>query len=60
MSVFNEVAKIKTKLKEKAKKKGIYENFGQKEVLALSEKYGYSPTVQDFDIWCQNYTGKED
>lgn len=28
---------------EKAKKSGICENFGQKEIMQLRERYGYNP-----------------
>ena len=31
------------KMTEKAKKHGLYENFGQKEIAQLKDRYGYNP-----------------
>ena len=31
------------KMTEKAKKRGLYENFGQKEIAQLKDRYGYNP-----------------
>ena len=55
------------RLIKKAKESGIYENFGQKEVSALKDKFsnydGYmdmnqrQAIIQEFDNWCMNYTG---
>ena len=50
------------KLKEKARLKGIYENFGQKEVRDLEDKYADGTTgkieaIQAFEIWCMDYCG---
>ena len=53
--VNSEINKMKTALIKKAKSKGIYENFGQKEVRQLEDKYGYSPEVASFDNWCMNF-----
>lgn len=47
------------KLKNKLSKKSVYENFGQKEVDYLENKFGYSILIKDFENWCMNYTGKE-
>ena len=33
----------KSKMIEKAKEQGISENFGQKEIQQLKDKYGYNP-----------------
>lgn len=52
-----EIDKLKNKLINIAKTKGIYENFGQKEVSYLEDKYGYTPEVASFDEWCMNYCG---
>ena len=62
------IENAKKKLKQKAKQKGIYENFGQKEVNDLKDRYDYislvygSPeerkiaTLLDgFDEWCMNF-----
>lgn len=51
-----------------AKDKGLYENFGQKEVMKLEDKFidssDYSEEmnknrrlIQMFDEWCMNYCG---
>ena len=54
------------RLIKKAQESGIYENFGQKEVGALKDKFsnydGYmdmnqrQAIIQEFDNWCMNYT----
>lgn len=58
--------KLKQQLIKKAKRKGIYENFGQKEVRQLTDLIGsnlYTAPQEirnilfDFDQWCMNYTG---
>lgn len=51
-------------------KNGLYENFGEKEVMKLKEKFNYSDRIYGsqkdrenmqlidrFDEWCMNYTG---
>jgi len=50
-----DIDKMKKSLIQKAKSKGIYENFGQKEVRKLEDKYGYTPAVQKFDEWAMNF-----
>ena len=56
----------KAKLKGRADKKGVYENFGQKEVRVMEEKHidvsSYTPemnakrnAIADFDNWCSDY-----
>jgi hypothetical protein len=58
----------KAKLIAKAKKTGIYENFGQREVLQLKDKYIDSSNyysemnamrgaISTFDDWCSSYCG---
>lgn len=37
-----EINTIKIKLTKKAQKSGIYENFGQKEIFDLKDKYHYN------------------
>ena len=34
---------FQAKMAEKAKKLGLYENFGQKEIGQLKDRYGYNP-----------------
>lgn len=59
---------MKKNLIKKAKKKGIYENFGQTEVRKLEDKYSdlkYGSSdereaydlIYKFDEWATNYTG---
>jgi len=50
-----DIDKMKKSLIVKAKSKGIYENFGQKEVRQLEDKYGYTPAVQKFNEWAMNF-----
>jgi hypothetical protein len=50
-----DIEKIKKSLTAKAKAKGIYENFGQKELRQLEDKYGYTAEVQKFDNWAMNF-----
>ena len=63
-----DIEKQKAKLIAKASKKGIYENFGQKEVRDLEEKHidisdymdemnEKRKEVLDFDDWCMDYCG---
>jgi len=50
-----DIDKMKKSLIAKAKSKGIYEDFGQKEVRELEDKYGYTAAVQNFDNWAMNF-----
>jgi hypothetical protein len=50
-----DIQKMKKMLIAKAKSRGIYENFGQKEVRVLEDKYGYTNNVRDFDNWAMNF-----
>jgi len=63
-----EAKKIKTSLIKKWKSKGGYENFGQKEIKKLEDKYidisDYSAdmkvirqTIQALDDWAMQYDG---
>ena len=61
-----EADKLKHQLIRKAERKGIYENFGQKEVRQLTDMIGsnlYTAPQEirnllfQFDEWCMNYTG---
>lgn len=66
----DEVASITKRLKKRWKKKGGYENFGQKELSYLIGKYlekendfkvkeEMRNTLVDFDHWILDYTGEE-
>jgi len=63
IKIERDIKKAKNKLIAKAKKTGIYENFGQKEVVELRNKYKYYdcmhrnfPNLIDlFDKWCMNF-----
>lgn len=63
-----EIERTKKKLITRAQKKGLYENFGDKEVREIKDKYGYfelfygSPEqrkeaglINDFDNWCMTF-----
>ena len=59
-----DIEKYKSKLIEKVKRSGIYENFGQAEVRKLWGKYERDYTfrrttqpIDDFDKWCMAFTG---
>ena len=54
-SITSEIQKMKSNLISKAKKNGLYENFGQKEVRVLEDKYGYTSEVASFDNWVMNF-----
>jgi hypothetical protein len=68
MQLQTEIKKVKKKLIKKAHNNGIYENFGQKEILQLENKYidssNYSPEMnnsrlllQNFSDWCMEFDG---
>lgn len=68
MNIDRALTTEQNKLIKKAKSKGLYENFGQKEVRKLEDKFinssDYSEEmnknrrlIQIFDEWCMNYTG---
>ena len=61
------IKQTKTKLIKKAQKKGVYENFGQKEWRQINDLIGsdfYTAPQHirniflDFQTWCENYTGR--
>jgi len=65
--VRKQIAKHKKSLEAKVKSKGIYENFGQKQVRELednfirvqdnsSEMKTIKNIINEFDIWCQTVT----
>jgi hypothetical protein len=51
----SDINKMKKSLIAKAKSKGIYEDFGQKEVRQLEDKYGYTAAIKNFDNWAMNF-----
>jgi hypothetical protein len=51
----NDIRTAKRKLIAKAKKKGLWENFGQKEVRKLVDEYGYTDEVERFDNWAMTF-----
>ena len=64
----SDIARIKKQLIAKAKRKGLYENFGQKEVRKLKGKYptGYMgeerinmDAIQEFSNWAMNVSDKD-
>jgi hypothetical protein len=72
MNTLNKVIKVieKTQLSliKKVKEKGLYENFGQKEVRLIEDRFidisDYSSemnrirtVISNFDNWCMNYCG---
>lgn len=66
MNIYKAIQKEQSKLISYAQKNGIYENFGQKEVGKLNDKYINSSSYTDemnkarqalsqFNEWCMNY-----
>lgn len=60
-NLLKDIEKEKNKLIGIAKTKGIYENFGQKEVRKLFSKYGETlekrKLILSFEDWCMNFEG---
>ena len=63
------ISRAEKMLVEKVKKEGLFENFGQKEVREIKDKFinisNYSSEMnmnrsilKSFNDWCMNYTGK--
>lgn len=53
-----DIAKAKTSLVLRAKTKGMYENFGQKEMDKIRYKYDIVANwkyIREFEDWCMNY-----
>lgn len=57
---------FKSEMIKKAKKNGLYEDFGQTELRKLRDKYGYNPfgtptertiaqKIDNLDEWCMNF-----
>jgi len=66
MKVEKAIENYKQRLIRKAKRAGIWENFGQIEVRLIEHIYGDHQYKDDgvwdkvtaFDNWCQTYTGE--
>jgi hypothetical protein len=67
--IWTAIERARKTLMEKAKQNGIYENFGQKEVREIKDKFiditDYSEKMNNnrlkidgFNEWCMNYTGR--
>ena len=59
-----DIAKVKGRLIKKVEKRGIYEDFGQKEYRELLEKYSQyqyyeeiTRELNEFEEWIENYGG---
>jgi hypothetical protein len=65
MTIYTEIEKTKARLIKRTKTKGLVENFGQKEVRKLRDKWGYDAidnkdyqqALYDFEMWTMNYEG---
>jgi hypothetical protein len=64
--MLRDIQLAKLRLVKQYQEKGICENFGDKEVRKLRDKYGTDYTfrrttqpINDFAEWCMNFTGKE-
>lgn len=64
-NILKDITKLKRRLIKKAEKSGLWENFGQKEIRELTNKYGqylYSnidtKPIFEFDDWCGNYDAR--
>jgi len=61
------IKNCKTNLTNKARRTGIYENFGQREVRHLEDKYRdceYKEIeawdlIRKFNSWCMNFSDKD-
>ena len=65
-----EIHNIKTRLIAKANRKGLWENFGEKESRVLHDKYmngdnwcissdGIDELLKEFRLWCGSYCVEE-
>jgi len=58
-SVEFDVEKVRRDLVRRAVLKGgVWEDFGQKEIRELRDKYGKHPAIDKLDNWAMGYTGK--
>lgn len=70
MPIKADINRYKKQLIKRAIKHGMYENFGQKEVRKLEDKYipqardiiekhKFMDLIQDFDHWAMNFNDKD-
>lgn len=67
LQIVIDINNLKTTLTRRAKKKGIWENFGQEEVNKLKDKHiGLNCVTReiyqlftDFDNWCMNFNDRD-
>jgi len=67
MNVKTQIKNYKNRLVRKAKRAGLWENFGQEEVNVLRSQYldhqykndGVWQQIMMFDDWCMNFDTKE-
>ena len=67
LKVLLAIRNCKTNLINRARKKGIYENFGLKEERQLWDKYGKDmykereawDLINKFGAWCRNFSDKD-
>lgn len=68
MTIYEDIRRTKSRLIKKVAKKGLYENFGQKEIRKLADKYGKElcendafgkmhEAIMEFEQWVLNYEG---
>jgi hypothetical protein len=70
--LINDIQKTKDKLVQKAKKKGLWENFGQDDVHRIRDKYDYhslvygdvserklAKRIENFNDWCVNFNDRD-
>lgn len=66
LKIIMDINILRSELIEKAKKKGVGENFGDKEVKQLTDKYhNYVSTrswdrIIDFELWCKGFGSQSD
>ena len=58
-TISKEIKRVKIRLIRKARKNGLYENFGRREVRKLTDMFGYCGEVKDFDNWCMNLSDRD-
>lgn len=65
---YKDIKNFQDKMRRIAKNKGLYEDFGQKEITQLKAKFGYNPYgngaerenvkhIDSLNDWCMTYTG---
>lgn len=67
-AVNRDINKLKNRLKKRAQKDGLYENFGEVEFRKLKDKHGYfnlvygtreerraAAAIEGFGRWCMNF-----